>query len=139
LKQTAFPVLFLTQGVTKKWPPYLDPRTQSTDYAIRFAKATELMVRSFFLISPFLSSTHFFLDIFLFCTSTREVHFSLFRFPPIYQGISGHAEEILTDTKLITRALEEGLILFIWGEDTNDRNVIRQFKNMGVHGIIVDR
>lgn len=37
MKQKKFPILFLTQGVTKKYPPYHDPRTSSIPMAIYFA------------------------------------------------------------------------------------------------------
>jgi glycerophosphocholine phosphodiesterase GPCPD1 len=37
LKQNKYPVLFLTQGATQKYPAYNDPRTQSTPAAINFA------------------------------------------------------------------------------------------------------
>lgn len=37
LKQNRYPVLFLTQGVTSKYPEYNDPRTRNTSVAINFA------------------------------------------------------------------------------------------------------
>ena len=44
LKQNKFPVLFLTNGVTKQWTPYLDPRCKGTQISTTFAKAEKLMV-----------------------------------------------------------------------------------------------
>ncbi|PSN43442.1 hypothetical protein C0J52_02644 [Blattella germanica] len=43
LKQNRYPVIFLTQGVTKKYPDYRDPRTQSIPMAIHHAKCAEIL------------------------------------------------------------------------------------------------
>ena len=43
LKQGRYPVIFLTQGATSKYPPYLDVRTQSVDLAVRFALSESLL------------------------------------------------------------------------------------------------
>lgn len=43
LKQNKFPVMFLTQGVTKKYPEYRDPRTQSIPMAVHFARSAEIL------------------------------------------------------------------------------------------------
>lgn len=37
LKQNKYPVIFLTQGVTKKYPAYRDPRTQTMSMALNYA------------------------------------------------------------------------------------------------------
>lgn len=42
LKQNKFPVMFLTQGKTEKWPPFKDPRTQTVETGISFTKAEGL-------------------------------------------------------------------------------------------------
>jgi len=39
IKQNRFPVLFLTNGLTKKWVPYLDFRTKNTKISAIYAKA----------------------------------------------------------------------------------------------------
>ncbi|KAI1305356.1 Glycerophosphocholine phosphodiesterase GPCPD1 [Halotydeus destructor] len=39
LKQSKYPLLFLTQGETDKWPSYWDPRTRSVQQAAYFAKS----------------------------------------------------------------------------------------------------
>ena len=44
LKQNKYPVLFLTNGVTKQWTPYLDLRSKCTQISTTFAKAEKLMV-----------------------------------------------------------------------------------------------
>jgi hypothetical protein len=44
LKQNKFPVLFLTNGITKEWTPYLDLRSKGTQISTTFAKAEKLMV-----------------------------------------------------------------------------------------------
>lgn len=43
LKQNKYPVLFLTQGQSKKFPPYLDPRTASIPMAIYFARSAGIL------------------------------------------------------------------------------------------------
>lgn len=43
LKQNKYPVLFLTQGQTKRFPSYLDPRTSSIPMAIYFAKSAGIL------------------------------------------------------------------------------------------------
>ncbi|XP_022660541.1 glycerophosphocholine phosphodiesterase GPCPD1-like isoform X3 [Varroa destructor] len=42
-KQNKYPLLFLTQGVTSKYPAYHDPRTSSTQMAAYFAKTTGIL------------------------------------------------------------------------------------------------
>ena len=42
LKQTLFPVLFLTQGEKGDWPQYLDVRTWSIDVGLCFIVAEHL-------------------------------------------------------------------------------------------------
>ncbi|XP_067648601.1 glycerophosphocholine phosphodiesterase GPCPD1 isoform X2 [Eurosta solidaginis] len=41
-KQNLFPVMFLTQGQTKKWSPFMDLRTRTVEQAINNAQAFEL-------------------------------------------------------------------------------------------------
>ena len=36
--------MFLTQGVTKKYPDYRDPRTQTIPMAMHFARCAEILV-----------------------------------------------------------------------------------------------
>jgi hypothetical protein len=42
LKQTLFPVLFLTQGEKGDWPQYLDSRTRSIDVGLCFIVSEHL-------------------------------------------------------------------------------------------------
>ncbi|XP_018494954.1 glycerophosphocholine phosphodiesterase GPCPD1 [Galendromus occidentalis] len=42
-KQNKYPLLFLTQGVTEKYPPYQDPRTESVFMASYFAKSINIL------------------------------------------------------------------------------------------------
>ena len=44
LKQNRFPVLFITNGITNKWTPYLDLRCKNTLISSAFARAEKLMV-----------------------------------------------------------------------------------------------
>ncbi|XP_046404037.1 glycerophosphocholine phosphodiesterase GPCPD1-like isoform X1 [Ischnura elegans] len=43
LKQNKYPVLFLTQGITSKYPEYHDPRTQSIPKAVRYAVSAGIL------------------------------------------------------------------------------------------------
>jgi glycerophosphocholine phosphodiesterase GPCPD1 len=42
-KQNKYPVLFLTQGVTAKYPEYNDPRTQNIPIAIQYALSANIL------------------------------------------------------------------------------------------------
>lgn len=43
LKQNKYPVMFLTQGQTAKYPNFTDPRCQTIEAAVQFAVCTELL------------------------------------------------------------------------------------------------
>lgn len=42
-KQSLYPVMFLTCGITKKWIKYRDPRCSTIEYAVRHALCNELL------------------------------------------------------------------------------------------------
>lgn len=44
LKQNKYPLLFLTQGQTDKYPPYLDTRTSSIPMAAYFGLNMDILV-----------------------------------------------------------------------------------------------
>lgn len=44
LKQNKYPVMFLTQGVTSKYPPYHDQRCQGVPMAVHFAVSLGILV-----------------------------------------------------------------------------------------------
>lgn len=97
LKQNKYPVLFLTQGQTKRFPSYLDVRTSSIPMAVYFAKSAGIL------------------------------------------GIDVHTEDILEDKSVVQLCKDAGLIMFCWGEDNNDPNVIAALKALGLHGVIYDK
>lgn len=43
MKQNRYPILFLTQGQTDKWPPYFDLRTSTLPMAVYFAQSSSLL------------------------------------------------------------------------------------------------
>ncbi|XP_078044798.1 glycerophosphocholine phosphodiesterase GPCPD1 isoform X2 [Augochlora pura] len=43
LKQNKYPVVFLTQGITSKYPTYHDPRCQTVSMAVRHALAADIL------------------------------------------------------------------------------------------------
>jgi glycerophosphocholine phosphodiesterase GPCPD1 len=46
LKQNKYPVLFLTQGVTSKYPEYKDARTRNISVAVHYALFAGILVRN---------------------------------------------------------------------------------------------
>jgi len=49
MKQNLYPVLFLTQGVTDRYPPYADLRCKTIQAAVYHAKCHDFLV-SFFIL-----------------------------------------------------------------------------------------
>ncbi|KAK6195505.1 hypothetical protein SNE40_000920 [Patella caerulea] len=96
-KQNKYPVLFLSNGPTKRYTPYLDARTRGYDVAMYFALCEGLL------------------------------------------GVDLQSECLLSDLEVIKRVRDKGLVLFVWGEDNNDRETISTLRKHGVHGIIYDR
>uniref|UniRef100_T1J784 GP-PDE domain-containing protein n=1 Tax=Strigamia maritima TaxID=126957 RepID=T1J784_STRMM len=97
LKQNRYPILFLSQGQTDKWPPYLDTRTISIPMATYFARSAGIL------------------------------------------GIDVHTEEILKDHGLVCMVKECDLVMFCWGDDNNDPEVMTLLRTLGLDGIIFDR
>lgn len=97
MKQTRYPLLFLTQGKTDKWPAYFDPRTRSVEMAAYTALSMG------------------------------------------FTGVNIHAEELLKDRGIIDTIKKLNLILFVWGDDLNDKGVIKQLKIDGVDGVVYDK
>lgn len=54
-------------------------------------------------------------------------------------GIAVHAEDILNDRNLIRFVKSKSLVLFCWGDDLNDRELIKNLKKEGVDGLIYDK
>lgn len=54
-------------------------------------------------------------------------------------GIAVHAEDIINDRKLIRFVKSFPLILFCWGDDLNNKQLIAQLKAEGVDGAIYDK
>lgn len=54
-------------------------------------------------------------------------------------GIAAHTEDILKDRNLIRFVKSKPLILFVWGEDLNERQIIAQLKKEGIDGAIYDK
>jgi len=90
-------VLFLTQGLTKKWQQFKDPRNSSIEMASYFALSMGL------------------------------------------HGINVHAEDIIEDKSLIKFVKSKNLVLFCWGDDLNEIELISELKKEGVDGVIYDR
>ena len=90
-------MLFLTQGLTKKWVQYENPLNHSIEMATYLAGSTGLY------------------------------------------GIAVHAEDILNDRLLIRFVKSKSLVLFCWGDDLNDRELIKNLKKEGVDGAIYDK
>lgn len=50
-----------------------------------------------------------------------------------------HSEDLLRNPAFITRAISKGLVIFSWGDDTNDPDNRKKLREYGVHGLIYDR
>jgi len=55
MKQNRYPILFLTQGVTIRYPSYADPRCHSIQNAVYHATCHDLLVNFLMLISTYKS------------------------------------------------------------------------------------
>ena len=55
------------------------------------------------------------------------------------QGLCVHSEDILRDPTQVALVQNQGLTLFCWGEDNNDRATIGYLKGLGLNGIIYDK
>lgn len=44
MKQNRYPVMFLTQGVTARYPPYADPRCHTIQTAVYHSSCHDLLV-----------------------------------------------------------------------------------------------
>ena len=54
-------------------------------------------------------------------------------------GIVGHTEDLLRDQTQIKATIDEGLVIFCWGDDNNSAENIRLLKSLGLHAIIYDK
>lgn len=57
----------------------------------------------------------------------------------IFQGINAHTEDLLRNPSYIQEAKAKGLVIFCWGDDTNDPENRKKLKEFGVNGLIYDR
>ena len=56
-----------------------------------------------------------------------------------FTGVNVHAEDLLKDRSLIDFVKSRALVLFVWGDDLNDKQVIKQLKVDGVDGVVYDK
>jgi len=56
-----------------------------------------------------------------------------------FQGINAHTEDLLRNPSYIQEAKAKGLVIFCWGDDTNDPENRKKLKELGVNGLIYDR
>ncbi|GAB0098382.1 glycerophosphocholine phosphodiesterase GPCPD1 [Sergentomyia squamirostris] len=54
-------------------------------------------------------------------------------------GIVGNSEDLLKNQESIQQTIDNGLIIFCWGEENNCSNTIRHLKSLGIHAIIYDK
>ncbi|XP_060227488.1 glycerophosphocholine phosphodiesterase GPCPD1 isoform X3 [Meriones unguiculatus] len=54
-------------------------------------------------------------------------------------GINAHTEDLLRNPSYVQEAKDKGLVIFCWGDDTNDPENRRKLKEFGVNGLIYDR
>uniref|UniRef100_H3BBZ7 Glycerophosphocholine phosphodiesterase GPCPD1 n=1 Tax=Latimeria chalumnae TaxID=7897 RepID=H3BBZ7_LATCH len=53
-------------------------------------------------------------------------------------GINVHTEDLLRNPVYIQEAKSKGLVIFCWGDDTNDAENRRRLRDYGAHGLIYD-
>lgn len=56
-----------------------------------------------------------------------------------FYGIAAHAEDIIKDISLVNFVRSKMLVLFCWGNDLDDYNVINKLKKAGINGAIYDK
>ncbi|KAM9017799.1 glycerophosphocholine phosphodiesterase GPCPD1-like [Ara ararauna] len=54
-------------------------------------------------------------------------------------GINVPSEDLLRNPSFIKRAKSKGLVIFSWGDDTNDPDNRKKLREYGVHGLLDDR
>ncbi|XP_055897088.1 glycerophosphocholine phosphodiesterase GPCPD1-like isoform X2 [Biomphalaria glabrata] len=54
-------------------------------------------------------------------------------------GVALHSEVLLQDLSLIDRVLSKKLVLFVWGSDNNNPQMIKRLRDLKVDAIIYDR
>ncbi|XP_027198184.2 glycerophosphocholine phosphodiesterase GPCPD1-like [Dermatophagoides pteronyssinus] len=54
-------------------------------------------------------------------------------------GVAVHAEDIIKNSTLIRFVKSKSLVLFCWGDDLNDRELIKKLKKEGIDGAIYDK
>lgn len=54
-------------------------------------------------------------------------------------GLALHTEVLLRDVSLLDRCFSHKMVVFVWGDDNNNPNTIRQMRNLKVDGVIYDR
>ncbi|XP_034483204.1 glycerophosphocholine phosphodiesterase GPCPD1 [Drosophila innubila] len=96
LKQTAFPVMFMTTGRTDIWDAYMDVRTQSFLQAINFAESAEIL------------------------------------------GTAPHVQNFQHNPELVDLGLDLLQVVFLWGSDLRNVQLLEQFRAFDVTGLIYD-
>ncbi|XP_044300084.1 glycerophosphocholine phosphodiesterase GPCPD1 isoform X1 [Varanus komodoensis] len=54
-------------------------------------------------------------------------------------GINAHTEELLNNPSFVEDAISRGLVVFCWGDETNEPENRKKLKEYGVHGLVYDR
>lgn len=121
-KQNIYPVMFLTLGVTSKYPQYYDPRCNTIESAVCNAVAMELL--------GIVAHTEDLLrDTSQVCESGPVAHRRQSRLLLIHSCCYLQ----------INLAKDQGLVVFCWGDDNNCKDTIKQLKSLGIHAIIYDK
>ncbi|XP_053236688.1 glycerophosphocholine phosphodiesterase GPCPD1 isoform X1 [Podarcis raffonei] len=54
-------------------------------------------------------------------------------------GINAHTEELLLSPSFVAEARSKGLVVFCWGDKTNELENRKKLREYGVHGLVYDR
>lgn len=146
LKQNRYPVMFLTQGQTTKYPQYDDPRCWTIINAVQFANMIEILglcahtedilrdptLVGLILIGRINYDRALFMMPPLLCKSARLI-------PSASELFRSH--RYIINTRFYTQiehGLNAGMVMFCWG-DVSDALTIQYLKDLGLHGIIYDK
>jgi hypothetical protein len=55
------------------------------------------------------------------------------------QGVNLHAEDVLREPTFLAEAVKRNLVVFVWGDDLDNKEHMRFFRDAGVDGLIYDR
>jgi len=75
MKQNRYPILFLTQGITERYPTYADPRCHTIQNAVYHATCHDFLVNFLILFSIYKSYTIYILAYYFIYLHNNNYHY----------------------------------------------------------------